>query len=182
MKRKLRNETIWAIEDACLRNSPICFANNWQSVPPAFTLKWTYGAGISRLFQRIVGYRDYFDYSLENDAVSFLKGRGMLIHKKYNSVHFLENKIINDNFIVTEIENAIDCSTCNKAPGVDHIPAEFIKHRKSILSDTITEVLNYVVENVTSPNVRLKVFVAQLINLQDAKCQKTIEALQFFLY
>ena len=28
--------------------------NNWPSLPPAFTLKWTYGAGISRLFQRIV--------------------------------------------------------------------------------------------------------------------------------
>ena len=69
-------------------------------------------------------YRDYFDYSLENDAVSFLNGRGMLIDKKHNSAHYLEHKIINDYFTVAEIENAIECLKCNKSPGVDHIPAE----------------------------------------------------------
>ena len=96
-------------------------------------------------------YRDYFDYSLENDAVSFLNGRGMLIDKKHNSAHYLEHKIINDYFTVAEIENAIDCLKCNNSPGVDHIPAEFIKHCKGILSGTITEVFSYVVEKRDFP-------------------------------
>ena len=83
--------------------------------------------------------------------MSFLNGRGMLIDKKHNSAHYLEHKIINDYFTVAEIEIAIDCLKCNKSPGVDHIPAEFIKHCKGILSGTITEVLNDVVENRDFP-------------------------------
>ena len=96
-------------------------------------------------------HRDYFDNSLENEAKSFLNRHGPVIGNTYNRASYLENKIINDYFTVTEIENAIDCLKCNKAPGVDHIPADFIKHCKSILSDTITECLNYIVEKRDFP-------------------------------
>ena len=90
--------------------------------------------------------RHYFDSSLENEAKSLLNRHGPVIDNTYNRVIYLENKINNDYFTVTEIENAIDCLKCNKAAEVDHTAAEFGKHCKSILSDTITDILNYIVE------------------------------------
>ena len=96
-KRKCRNETIGAIEDACLRNS----LNLWKIIgrvcPQPLPLNGLTGQEFLDYFKELSmpQYRDYFDYSLENDAVPFLKGRGMLIDKKHNSVHYLEHKIIN---------------------------------------------------------------------------------------
>ena len=79
--------------------------------------------------------------------------KGPVMRKGFpcHEVVYLENKNFNDYFTVTEIENATDCLKCNKAPGVDHIPAELIKHCKIIFSDTITEVLNYIVEKRDFP-------------------------------
>ena len=152
-KRKFRNETINAIEDACIRNSP----NFWKLIdrvcPQPLSLNGPTGKEFTDYFKElsVPQHRDYFDNSLENEAKSFLNRYDPVIDNTYNRASYLENKIINDYFTVTEIENAIDCLKCNKAPGVDHIPAEFIKHCKSILSDTITEVLNYIVEKRDFP-------------------------------
>ena len=62
-----------------------------------------------------------------------------------------KNTIINDHFTIPEIENAIDYLKNNKAPGIDNIPAEFIKHCKSMLSQPITDVLNYIIDKRDFP-------------------------------
>ena len=101
----------------------------------------------------------------------------MLIEKKHNYVHYLKNEIINDYFTAAEIENAIDCLKCNKAPGVDHIPAEIMKHCKSILNDTITEVLNYVFEKCDFPECWAEGFSGAIYQSGRYEAPKTIEAL-----
>ena len=152
-KRTFRNETINAIEDACIRNS----LNFWNIIdrvcPQPVSLNGPRGQEFIDYLKElsVPQHRDYFDNSLENEAKSFLNRHGPVIDNTYNRASYLENKIINDYFTVTEIENAIDCLKCDKAPGVDYIPAEFIKHCKSILSDTITEVFDYKVEKRDFP-------------------------------
>ena len=51
-KRILRNETIDAMEDACPPELTKFQENNWPSLPPAFTPKWTYGTGISWILKK----------------------------------------------------------------------------------------------------------------------------------
>ena len=63
----------------------------------------------------------------------------------------LELDVIDSLFSKLEIEDAIDCLNNNKSPGADNIPAEFIKCSKDILSEPITEVLNYIIEKRDFP-------------------------------
>ena len=62
-----------------------------------------------------------------------------------------ELTVINSNFTVDEVENAIDYLKNNKAPGVDLIPAEIVKHCKTSLSDTIAIAFNYIIEKREFP-------------------------------
>ena len=57
----------------------------------------------------------------------------------------LEYEVINDNVGVYEVERAIDYLKNNKSPGIDGIPAEFLKCCKSTLSPDITIVLNHII-------------------------------------
>ena len=63
----------------------------------------------------------------------------------------LDLDAINSLFSKLEIEDAIDCLKNNKSPGADNIPAAFIKCSKDILSEPITEVLNYIIEKRDFP-------------------------------
>ena len=57
----------------------------------------------------------------------------------------LENRIIKDNITEIEVEGATNYLKNNKNPGIDSIPAEFVKSYKYTLSSDITLVLNYII-------------------------------------
>ena len=59
----------------------------------------------------------------------------------------LKIQIINDNFTRNEISDTIDSIKNNKSPGVDLLPAEFIKGCKAELLPLVTDVLNYIINN-----------------------------------
>ena len=63
----------------------------------------------------------------------------------------LEKEIINSNFREEEISEAINFLKNGKSPGVDGIPAEFIKHCRDVLCAPITMVLNYIIEERNFP-------------------------------
>ena len=96
---------------------------------------------------------DYFDMSYEADAANYINS----FHIKdptndgLSEESRLELDVINSLFSKLEIEDAIDCLKNNKSPGADNIPAEFIKCSKDILSEPITEVLNYIIEKRDFP-------------------------------
>ena len=85
---------------------------------------------------------DSFNPAYEAIALDFLhqydKG-------EYNANMSLENRIINDNITEIEVEGAIDYLKNNKSPGIDSIPAVFVKSCKYTLSSDITLVLNYII-------------------------------------
>ena len=60
---------------------------------------------------------------------------------------------INQNFSTDQIKSAIDTRKNDKSPGIDAIPAEFVKCCKDILAEDITMTLNYVVEERNFPDV-----------------------------
>ena len=91
-----------------------------------------------------------FNVQYESIALDFLNqyDKGMCENK--NS---LEYEIINDNVHVHEVERAIEYLKNNKSPGIDGIPAEFLKYCKSTLSPDITIVLNYIIYQKDFPEL-----------------------------
>ena len=93
---------------------------------------------------------EYFDNNYENMATEFLKQYDN-DNKFYTTNISTVEEILNDNFTVEEIEYAIDCLKTNKTPGLDSIPAEFIKACKHVISPTIATVFNYIIEHRDFP-------------------------------
>ena len=93
---------------------------------------------------------EYFDNDYENMATEFLKQYDN-DNKFYTTNISTVEEILNDNFTVEEIEYAIDCLKTNKTPGLDSIPAEFIKACKHVLSPTVATVFNYIIEHRDFP-------------------------------
>ena len=93
---------------------------------------------------------EYFDNDYENMATVFLKQYDN-DNKFYTTNISTVEEILNDNFTVEEIEYAIDCLKTNKTPGLDSIPAKFIKACKHVLSPTIATVFNYIIEHRDFP-------------------------------
>ena len=87
---------------------------------------------------------DYFNAKCEHGALLFLKE--YTNHKPCNYDSDLEKFFINQNFSTGDIKSAIDALKNNKSPGIDAIPAEFVKHCKDILAEDISMALNYVIE------------------------------------
>ena len=58
----------------------------------------------------------------------------------------LELEIINKNFTVEEVNQSINYLKNNKSPGIDNIPAEFIKECKNEVAVHLTDALNYIIE------------------------------------
>ena len=59
----------------------------------------------------------------------------------------------NNNFTCNEIECAFDALKLNKSPGIDSIPAKFIKTCKNSLAETITIALNYIIQHREFPEI-----------------------------
>ena len=90
-----------------------------------------------------------FNVHHESIALDFLNqyDRG---NREYKNS--LEYEVINDNVSVYEVERAIDYLKHNKSPGMDGIPAEFLKCCKSTLSPDITIVLNHIIYQKDFPD------------------------------
>ena len=65
----------------------------------------------------------------------------------------IETYMINMNFSEDEISSAIDTLKSSKSPGLDAIPAEFIKNCKDILARDITTIVNYIIEERNFPDM-----------------------------
>ena len=63
-----------------------------------------------------------------------------------NTMVCCEWEISTLNFTSDEIEAAIDYSRSKKFPGVDNIPAKFIKACKEELANDLVYVFNYIIE------------------------------------
>ena len=93
---------------------------------------------------------DYFDERCENMTIDF-------INKIQSPVKTMicckwESSTLNANFTRDEIEAAIDYLKCKKSPGVDNIPAEFIKSCKDELANDLVDVINYIIEKRNFPD------------------------------
>ena len=94
---------------------------------------------------------DYFNYEYEAQATEFLTkyDNGELDLPFSNDI---ELNVLNDNFTTDEKESVIDNLKNHKSPGLDNIPAEFIKFCKSELLTDLTEALNYIIERRDFPD------------------------------
>ena len=94
-------------------------------------------------------FKSMSDSQTNNDFSSEYESVALAFLRQYDYEHAnsssLEHHIINDNVTVEEVDSAIDYLKNGKSPGMDCIPAEFIKSCKSILSSDITNVLNYII-------------------------------------
>ena len=63
----------------------------------------------------------------------------------------IEFDILNRNFTADEIKSSIMSLKSNKSPGIDYIPAEFLKAGVDIISYDVAELFNYVIENREFP-------------------------------
>ena len=93
---------------------------------------------------------DYFDEGYENMAIDF-------INKFQSPVKTMvccewESSTLYANFTRDEIEAAIDYLKLKKSPGVDNIPAEFIKACKEELANDLLDVFNYIIEKRDFPD------------------------------
>ena len=93
-----------------------------------------------------------FNYDYEKCAIDFLE--------KYDNGDIprhdndkLKLQIINDNFTRNEISDTIDSLKNNKSPGIDLLPAEFIKGCKAKPLPLVTDVLYYIINNGDFPDI-----------------------------
>ena len=94
----------------------------------------------------------HFNKEYERQALDFLKryDSGELdIYMKQS----LEVQIVNENFTPNEIHRAINSLKSNKSPGIDRIPAEFLKYCKDVLLDDIQYLFNYIIDNQNFPEL-----------------------------
>ena len=83
-----------------------------------------------------------FNLEYETVALKFLQHHDTGYYVRNPSV---ESNIINDNFTIEEVETSIDYLKNGKSPGIDGIPAGFIKCCKCTLSPDISLILNYII-------------------------------------
>ena len=95
---------------------------------------------------------EYFSYDYEKCALDFLK-RYDKRDVSWQENRCLKLQIINDNFTESEISDTIESLKNNKSPGIDLIPAEFIKVCKPELVPLITDALNYIISNRDYPDL-----------------------------
>ena len=95
--------------------------------------------------------KEYFDENHLKEIQNFLKeydSSSILSESINNEI----SEILNKNFTLEEVKYAIDGLKNNKAPGVDSIPAEFIKFCKNRLSVELQLVFNYIIEKREFPD------------------------------
>ena len=89
-----------------------------------------------------------FDYKYEKQAIEYFENSKSTIASEINPVEF---DILNRNFTADEIKSSIMSLKSNKSPGIDYIPAEFLKAGVDIISNDVAELFNYVIENRDFP-------------------------------
>ena len=91
-KRKFRKETINAIGDACIQNSPNLWKIIDQVCPQPLSLNGATGQEFIDYFIElpVPQHLDYIDSSLENEAKSFWNRHGPVIDNTYHGVSYLE--------------------------------------------------------------------------------------------
>ena len=154
-KRSYRNDNIRIIEQS--GNSPDFWKVLNKICPSSQPVNQPTGTEFVDYFKGLCNpeRREYFDYSYEREAVEFLKsydkGQRQCLNTNETAVSALEREIINSSFREDEISEAIKLLKNDKSPGVDCIPAEFIKYCRNILCAPITTVLNYIIEQRDFP-------------------------------
>ena len=94
--------------------------------------------------------KKYFDKKHLNEIESFLKEYDMRNEFSESNNESI-NLILNKDFSIDEINHAIDSLKNNKSPGIDGIPAEFVKFCKEQLSPELHLVFNYMLEKREFP-------------------------------
>ena len=94
----------------------------------------------------------YFDDELEEAALAFLNDYDSGCKYETREISFVE-RVINDNFTQEEVVLAISSFKPNRSPGIDGVPAEFIKACKQSLVEPVAIVLNYIIENRNFPEL-----------------------------
>ena len=116
-----------------MRNEPDTFANHFETLSKSPSAC-------------------HFDKEYERQAPNFLdkyeSGELDIIMKQS-----LESQIVNDNFTSHEINQAINSLKRNKSPGIDGIPAEFLKHCKDVLLGDIKYLFNYIIDHQYFPEI-----------------------------
>ena len=90
-----------------------------------------------------------FDYQYEKLAIKYLENCKTNMVRVINPIEF---DILNGNFTADEIKSSIMSLKSNKSPGIDYIPAEFLKASVYIISYDVAELFNYVIENREFPD------------------------------
>ena len=88
------------------------------------------------------------DYKYEKPAIKYCENSKSTIASDINPVEF---DILNRNFTADEIKSSIMSLKSNRSPGIDYIPAEFLKAGVDIISNDVAELFNYVIENIDFP-------------------------------
>ena len=94
---------------------------------------------------------DYFDDELENAAVEFLTDYDSG-YKNESGKLLSVKEIINSNYIQKEVISAINSLKPNRSPGIDGVPAEFVKACKECLAEPVTLVFNYITAHRDIPD------------------------------
>ena len=89
-----------------------------------------------------------FDYQYDEKAIKYLEDDKSTISPAINPIEF---DILNRNFTASKIKSSILSLKSNKAPGIDYIPAEFLKAGVDIISYDIAELFNYLIEDMNFP-------------------------------
>ena len=90
-----------------------------------------------------------FDYEYEKHAIEFLRKEVPLI---LNPTEHIEMDILNRNFTPDEIESCIKSLKVKKSPGIDLIPAEFLKINSSKMAEDLSTLYNYIIEERDFPS------------------------------
>ena len=98
----------------------------------------------------MLDYNPQFDYNYEQQAIYFLQHDHSPIHNPNQPV---ELDVLNRNFTVEEIDMCIESLKSKKSPGIDLIPAEFIKSCSRKMAEDITILFNYIIEERQFPNL-----------------------------
>ena len=96
---------------------------------------------------------DYFIDDLENIAIDFLNEYDNCTQRDIDSSNdTIVDEILNNIITSEEVSLAISSLKINRSAGIDGIPAEFVKACKQPLNESITMVLNYIIESREFPD------------------------------
>ena len=93
-----------------------------------------------------------FDYTYENDITILLKKYDFTVKEKKN-VKTVQYDILNGNITIHELREIVNSLKNDKSPGIDGIPAEFVKCCDDIFLQELCNVYNYCIEHKEFPDM-----------------------------